>query len=70
VCPQDVFEQKDNKAIITDRDRCMECGACMNNCAFGALSVDSGVGCAAALFYSIITGNEPACDCQENGGCC
>jgi ferredoxin len=32
VCPQRVFEMRDKRAAITDRDRCMECGACTLNC--------------------------------------
>jgi NAD-dependent dihydropyrimidine dehydrogenase PreA subunit len=73
VCPHEVFAVKDGKAVILDKDRCMECGACMSNCAFGALSVDKGVGCAAALINSMITGGAPVCGCSDNGetgGCC
>lgn len=72
VCPRGVFIIKDKKAAITDRDRCMECGACMRNCAFGAIAVESGVGCASALFFSMITGKEPQCGCSDDtsGGCC
>ena len=78
VCPHAVFEMKDGKAAITDRDRCMECGACALNCEFGALSVGSGVGCAAALIKGMITGGEPTCGCSDstatsgakNTGCC
>ncbi len=73
VCPHEVFALKDRKALILDKDRCMECGACANNCAFGALRVDKGVGCAAALINSMITGGEPSCGCSskdETGGCC
>jgi len=56
-----------------DRDRCMECGACVGNCAFGALKVDKGVGCAAAVINSMIRGGEPSCDCSgpnKTGDCC
>lgn len=77
VCPHRVFGLKDGKAAILDRDRCMECGACVANCAFGALVVDKGVGCAAALINSMITGGEPSCDCSgpnrdkgNSGSCC
>ena len=42
---------------------CMECGACVLNCSFKALSVDKGVGCAEAVFNSMINGGEPSCDC-------
>ena len=72
VCPHGVFAIRDKKAVITDRDKCMECGACENNCAFDALQVDKGVGCATALINSMITGGEPACGCSapEKPGCC
>lgn len=71
VCPHRVFELPRKKARILDRDRCMECGACAMNCPSGALSVDKGVGCAAALINSMITGGEPSCDCSGNqSNCC
>lgn len=73
VCPHEVFALEDKKAVILDKDRCMECGACVNNCAFGAVSVDKGVGCAAALINSMITGGDPVCGCEDKakaGGCC
>jgi NAD-dependent dihydropyrimidine dehydrogenase PreA subunit len=72
VCPHQVFAVKDRKAVILDRDRCMECGACTNNCAFGALRVDKGVGCAAAIINSMITGGEPSCGCgsEDKASCC
>lgn len=73
VCPHEVFTLKDKKAVIIDRDRCMECGACANNCAFGALTVDKGVGCATAIINSMITGGEPSCGCNEKNSadnCC
>lgn len=73
VCPHGVFELRNKKAVILDRDQCMECGACVNNCAFGALNVNKGVGCAAAVINSIISGGEPSCDCggeNKTGDCC
>ncbi len=73
VCPHDVFELTNKKAVIADKDACMECGACVNNCAFGALSVDKGVGCAAAIINSMIRGGEPTCGCSgedKTNGCC
>lgn len=71
VCPHSVFVLQERRAQISDRDRCMECGACALNCDFGALAVNSGVGCAAALINSMITGGEPSCDCGDSAaGCC
>lgn len=73
VCPHRVFVMENKQARITDKDRCMECGACALNCEFGALTVDSGVGCASALITSMITGGEPTCGCDgsdKNSSCC
>ena len=63
VCPHGVFEMMDKRAALTDKDNCMECGACWKNCSFGAISVDSGVGCAAAIINAMRTGGDPACAC-------
>jgi ferredoxin len=71
VCPQGVFVMLDKRASVTDRDLCMECGACAMNCEFGALSVNSGVACAAALINSMVTGGPPSCGCDSTAaGCC
>ena len=72
VCPHSVLGLENKKATILDRDRCMECGACSMNCPFGALTVDKGVGCAAALINSMITGGEPTCGCSSDNDkdCC
>ncbi|MBI5640284.1 MAG: 4Fe-4S binding protein [Nitrospirae bacterium] len=72
VCPHNVLAVEKRKVVILDKDRCMECGACAGNCAFGALRVDKGVGCAAALINSIISGGEPSCDCSgsNKSACC
>jgi len=67
VCPHRVFERQGGKVRIADLDGCMECGACARNCAEGAISVDSGVGCAAAIINGMITGGEPACGCDSTG---
>ncbi len=74
VCPHAVFAIKDKKAEITDRDMCMECGACAINCAYGAIKVDAGVGCASAIIGGMITNSNPACGCGDsatkNSECC
>jgi NAD-dependent dihydropyrimidine dehydrogenase PreA subunit len=67
VCPHAIFGMNQGKAEILHLDRCMECGACAKNCAFGALTVTAGVGCASAIIYGWVTGKEPSCDC---GGSC
>jgi NAD-dependent dihydropyrimidine dehydrogenase PreA subunit len=49
VCPHGVFCLVRRKAVITNREECMECGACAMNCPTGAIEVSSGVGCAVAI---------------------
>ena len=69
VCPHDVFKLSQGKATITDIDNCMECGACAKNCAFSAISVSSGVGCAAAVIQGILSGSEASCSCSGSDCC-
>lgn len=70
VCPHAVFTDVsgEKKVRVLDPDLCMECGACVQNCAFGALDVDYGVGCAAAIINSMISGGPPSCDCSGDSG--
>ena len=71
VCPQGVFEQGEEKAVLTHADACMECGACQLNCPTGAITVDSGVGCAAAMIYSALKGkNQSPCGCGGDSPSC
>jgi len=72
VCPRGVFVMQDKRAVVTDKDLCLECGACALNCEFEAISVNSGVGCAAALINGMITGGPPTCGCDSTPGsvCC
>ena len=72
VCPRAVFEMRDKRAYIVDRDLCMECGGCANNCEFEAITVNSGVGCATAVINALIKGKEPECASCESGEapCC
>jgi NAD-dependent dihydropyrimidine dehydrogenase PreA subunit len=67
VCPHTVFAFAEAKASLQDRDACMECGACARNCPAGAITVESGVGCAQAIFNSWRTG-KVECDCGTS--CC
>lgn len=60
VCPRTVFRLEAKKAVIGSRDACIECGACARNCAFDALSVRAGVGCANALINRAL-GRKDAC---------
>lgn len=68
VCPHAVFVMKEKKAFILQKDFCMECGACAMNCATGAITVNSGVGCAVGIINGILRGTEPNCDCSSD--CC
>lgn len=71
VCPHDVFELSRKKAHIMRRDNCMECGACALNCQAGAITVNSGVGCAAGIINGILNNTEPSCGCSgTNSNCC
>ncbi len=65
VCPHAVFSVSNRKASIVDREACMECGACRMNCAMNAISVESGVGCAAAVVGALLRGDRgsAACSC-------
>jgi NAD-dependent dihydropyrimidine dehydrogenase PreA subunit len=74
VCPHQVFEMNSKKAMIIDYNACMECGACARNCASGAIFVNAGVGCAAAVINSKLnrTGSACCCECSSKQGeiCC
>ena len=49
VCPRAVLEMRNDRVHIASPDSCIECGACALNCAFDALSVKTGAGCAAGM---------------------
>lgn len=71
VCPREVLELSGRKARIINRDNCMECGACALNCKPGAITVRSGVGCAAGIISGIFNNTEPSCDCSgSESNCC
>ena len=61
VCPHGVFASEGRKAKLAGRADCMECGACALNCPSGAISVESGVGCAAAMLKAALTGSKEVC---------
>ena len=57
----------DMVSTIVDRGACMECGACMRNCAHGAVRVTAGVGCAAAVIGGMLRGTAAECG---GAACC
>lgn len=61
VCPQGVFEMNGRHVRIADHDGCMECGACARNCPVSAVTVQSGVGCAAAIFNTMLGRSDDYC---------
>jgi ferredoxin len=63
VCPHAVFRMNGGKVNIDQRDACMECGACAQNCPTRALTVKSGVGCAAAVINSVLKRKNSSCCC-------
>lgn len=64
VCPHAVYTMNGRLAELVNPSACMECGACQLNCVTGAIKVDSGVGCAAAMIRAALTGKkEASCDC-------
>ncbi len=75
VCPHAVFAYQDKKVVLAKKEACMECGACYLNCPTTAIEVESGVGCAAAMFRAALTGGPETCGGPEgkddySGGCC
>ncbi len=81
VCPHAVLSMNGTGRVrIEDRDACMECGACALNCPTDALTVSSGVGCAAAVINSMLGRSSSACCCtidptdtstnRLKSGCC
>lgn len=70
VCPHAVFAADDRAARLLHPEACMECGACQRNCPAGAITVDSGVGCAAALIHAALTGRKEVTCGDEGGSSC
>jgi NAD-dependent dihydropyrimidine dehydrogenase PreA subunit len=67
VCPHRVFAPGERRVKMARADLCMECGACQMNCPSGAIAVDSGVGCAAAMIKAALRGKDEVV-CGEE--CC
>jgi NAD-dependent dihydropyrimidine dehydrogenase PreA subunit len=63
VCPHRVFAMIDGSVSIAERDLCMECGACARNCPVQAISVNVGVGCAAAVINTLLGRTGSGCCC-------
>lgn len=82
VCPHGVFMPTNGRVRIHDRDACMECGACAVNCPVEAISVQAGVGCAAAVINAALGRKDSSCCCilepkqggggpgKQTSGCC
>jgi NAD-dependent dihydropyrimidine dehydrogenase PreA subunit len=64
VCPHSVFELNNGTVTVGNRDACMECGACEKNCPHRALTVQVGVGCAAAIISKAFNKEHP-CGCSQ-----
>jgi NAD-dependent dihydropyrimidine dehydrogenase PreA subunit len=70
VCPHSVFEAGARAVDLARPERCMECGACQRNCPTGAIQVDSGVGCAAAMIRAALTGSKEVTCGSSDAACC
>ena len=62
-CPHGVLSLNNKRIDISNRDACMECGACSRNCPVDAVFVEAGVGCAAAVINGMLGR-------QDASGCC
>ena len=67
VCPHAVFAQNGRSVTLKRPSSCMECGACQLNCPFNAIKVESGVGCASAMFRAAVFPKKEL-SCEESCG--
>lgn len=70
VCPHAVFAMENKRAVLVDRDACMECGACSRNCEQEAITVRAGVGCAGGIIRGWFKTGEATCDCGDGTAAC
>jgi len=54
VCPHGVFNVQDRKAVILDKEACIDAEPVALNCPVNAIKVQSGVGCATAIIMGAI----------------
>ena len=40
VCPVNAITRKDK--VVIDKDKCIDCGVCVNSCEHGALTLENG----------------------------
>lgn len=73
VCPHAVFSEGTEHVELVNPRACMECGACSLNCPVQAITVKSGVGCAAAMIHAALSGKDMDTECScggDAGSCC
>ena len=63
VCPHEVLSMNNGHIRVENRDLCMECGACAMNCPVNAVTVQAGVGCAAAVINAALGRDASSCCC-------
>lgn len=74
VCPHAVLARHNGGVRVQTRDACMECGACARNCPVEAITVQSGVGCTAAVINAALGRDPSSCCCviesSDSSGAC
>jgi ferredoxin len=70
VCPRSALEMREDRVFIVSLDSCIECGACALNCAFDALSVKTGTGCASGILNGMLGRKSACCVVDEDEAVC